>query len=359
MRWTDPNSIGGTSGDPVTALAPPALGLVVLRVGDLDAAAALYGALGLDFVRHRHGKGPVHLSAEHAGCVFELYPRGDGPSSEGTRVGFRVDDVAAAVEAVVAAGATLRRPPKRSAWGRRAVVRDLDGHAVEIFERRVSDADLDAFLAFARGLCTRTGMYVNPDHGAYQGVSSHFAAALHHSPMSPVGIPGGREAWNSFVAFHQGAPSNMVWDRTLRTTTADDEAAIRRLLELFEAFVEVYRTSSSARIVETYGRGRPPDPPGGPEEAFRRLYHAWMVGDVELVRAHALHPDVAAAACAPHPEGVGEQLDEAHQGMRIARRPGLTADEVGLLTGVIPGLVRAVRVDGVWRVDISGLYAHR
>ncbi|MBY0232484.1 MAG: hypothetical protein K2W96_24665, partial [Gemmataceae bacterium] len=66
-----------------------------------------YEGLGLRFVRERHGDGPEHLAATLGGAVLELYPRGDGPPSSGTRIGLRVG-------------------------GERRVVADPDGHKVEL-----------------------------------------------------------------------------------------------------------------------------------------------------------------------------------------------------------------------------------
>ncbi|WP_342753405.1 VOC family protein [Prosthecobacter debontii] len=57
-------------------MMPPTirLNLVVVRVADLERAQKFYEGLGLQFVRHRHGQGPEHLSAEIGDAVFELYP---------------------------------------------------------------------------------------------------------------------------------------------------------------------------------------------------------------------------------------------------------------------------------------------
>lgn len=117
------------------------LALLTLRCRDLAAAERFYSTLGLDFVRHRHGSGPEHLSSESRGFVFELYPLGEQPhSSLGTRVGFAVDDLRETFEQLVAEGAEVVRKPRSSEWGLRAVVKDLDGHAVELLERERTSA---------------------------------------------------------------------------------------------------------------------------------------------------------------------------------------------------------------------------
>ncbi|HYE17410.1 MAG TPA: VOC family protein [Tepidisphaeraceae bacterium] len=110
------------------------LNLVVLRVADIERAAAFYGLLGLRFERHAHGSGPVHYACEDGGVVFELYPAtAEMPVSMSARVGFAVADVDAAVAALGAvAGARVVSAAKGSEWGRRAVVADPDGHRVEL-----------------------------------------------------------------------------------------------------------------------------------------------------------------------------------------------------------------------------------
>jgi predicted lactoylglutathione lyase len=47
-------------------------------------------------------------------------------------LGFLVDAVDELVPMVLEVGAEIVEPPHNSEWGRRAVVRDLDGHAVEL-----------------------------------------------------------------------------------------------------------------------------------------------------------------------------------------------------------------------------------
>ncbi|WP_395745224.1 VOC family protein [Prosthecobacter sp.] len=111
------------------------LNLVVLRSADLEQAARFYECLGLRFTRHRHASGPEHLSAELGGCVFELYPQSkDGSSTLGTRIGFSVPSIEAAVAALGDFPDAIVSPPKSSPWGFRAVVADPDGHRVELVE---------------------------------------------------------------------------------------------------------------------------------------------------------------------------------------------------------------------------------
>jgi len=108
------------------------LNLIVIRVSDLEAARRFYECLGLRFAVEQHGNGPKHLAAELPGMVFEIYPRSNGPTTAGVRLGFRVDSVAAAVSAAQQLGVEVASPPQETARGVRAVVVDPDGHRVEL-----------------------------------------------------------------------------------------------------------------------------------------------------------------------------------------------------------------------------------
>ena len=112
---------------------PPRLNLVVLRSPDIDRAVTFYREMGLLFTQHRHGNGPLHYTSDVNGLVFEIYPlKADQAPTTATRIGFRVDDVDGIVTMLSKIGATIVTPPTDSEWGRRAVVRDRDGHVVEL-----------------------------------------------------------------------------------------------------------------------------------------------------------------------------------------------------------------------------------
>ncbi len=112
----------------------PELSLLVLRVSDIEHAAVFYGALGLKFVRHRQGKGPEHyVCTMDGGWVLVLYPAMSiDEESHSIRLGFHVDSVEDTVERLADLGARIVTPPKRSDWGRRAVVRDPFGLTLEL-----------------------------------------------------------------------------------------------------------------------------------------------------------------------------------------------------------------------------------
>ncbi|WP_162656412.1 VOC family protein [Tuwongella immobilis] len=111
----------------------PIANLLVLRSPDIHRAVPFYQALGLRFTLERHGSGPEHYASWSHGFVFELYPvgPGQGPTTN-IRIGFHVDSVDTLVPSLCDLGASLVDGPKDSGWGRRAVMRDLDGNTVEI-----------------------------------------------------------------------------------------------------------------------------------------------------------------------------------------------------------------------------------
>ena len=103
----------------------------------MDATLALYRALGLTFTQEQHDAGPIHHSCNVGGTVLEIYPGGEGDApdrraSGATSLGFRVASVDAVLSALKPLGTAILTPPRDSQWGRRAVVADPDGRAVEI-----------------------------------------------------------------------------------------------------------------------------------------------------------------------------------------------------------------------------------
>jgi lactoylglutathione lyase len=112
---------------------PPILNLLVLRSPDIDRAAGFYRQMGLLFTKHAHGSGPEHYSSMVNGMVFEIYPLGPKSSATtGTRIGFSVASVDGVVLLLQEIGAAVVSAPQDSEWGRRAVVKDLDGHVIEL-----------------------------------------------------------------------------------------------------------------------------------------------------------------------------------------------------------------------------------
>ena len=111
------------------------LTLVVIRAQDIERLARFYSALGFHFTRHRHGKGPEHLSSKIGETIFEIYPsNGANESTVATRLGFSVPSLTNALGQLRGLNATVLTEPSDTPFGRRAVVKDFEGHKVELYE---------------------------------------------------------------------------------------------------------------------------------------------------------------------------------------------------------------------------------
>lgn len=114
----------------------PRLNLLVLKTHHLDRLKAFYSALGISFVEERHGDGPIHHAGHVGDMILEIYPLPEdaGPADATTRLGLAVTDVDTVVQTLEAAGGTVTARPRQTEWGYRAVVRDPDGRAVELYQ---------------------------------------------------------------------------------------------------------------------------------------------------------------------------------------------------------------------------------
>jgi catechol 2,3-dioxygenase-like lactoylglutathione lyase family enzyme len=116
--------------------AKPSLNLLVIRAENPQRLCEFYTALGLRFVREQHGAGPVHHASEIGGSVFEIYPRSHNePPTAGARLGFNVPSLDRALEALSMQSVSPISGPTETPRGRRAVVRDPEGHRIELIER--------------------------------------------------------------------------------------------------------------------------------------------------------------------------------------------------------------------------------
>lgn len=112
------------------------LSLLVLRSRNLQRAVEFYRALGLQFQPEQHGSGPVHYSTDLGGVIVELYPlTANAPPTSSTRLGFTIDNLDEKLLTLEAMGVKIVTQPKETAWGRRAIVKDWDGHTIELVSR--------------------------------------------------------------------------------------------------------------------------------------------------------------------------------------------------------------------------------
>jgi catechol 2,3-dioxygenase-like lactoylglutathione lyase family enzyme len=108
--------------------------LVVIRSANIERARTFYAEMGLFLRQEAHGAGPLHYVSNVCGLVFEIYPLAhDQAPTTSVRLGFQVDSVDELVPSLVGAGGSLIVGPRDVDGGRHAVVRDPDGHSVEMF----------------------------------------------------------------------------------------------------------------------------------------------------------------------------------------------------------------------------------
>ncbi len=105
------------------------INLLVLRCKELETSKQFYEMLGFNFVKERHGDGPMHYSSQDAGFVFELYPLAENEAVGNSRIGFSLKDIQQVLSQVATAS-------QHEFNGRQIyIVRDPDGRKVELSEQ--------------------------------------------------------------------------------------------------------------------------------------------------------------------------------------------------------------------------------
>jgi lactoylglutathione lyase len=111
------------------------LRLLVVKTRHLHQARAFYQALGVHLAEERHRDGPAHYAGQAGGTTIEVYPwPEDGPAPDSSvRIGFNVTDLGRVMVTLRGLGTSVVTEPRVTPWGYRAVVRDPDGRAVELY----------------------------------------------------------------------------------------------------------------------------------------------------------------------------------------------------------------------------------
>jgi lactoylglutathione lyase len=118
-------------------MADVSLILLVLKTRQVEQLRLFYQVLGINLIEEQHGTGPIHFAGRVGDTVLEVYPlAGDStPVAAAPRLGFAVENLAEVVRKLQDIGSTIVTPPKASAEGMQAVVKDPDGRAVELMQR--------------------------------------------------------------------------------------------------------------------------------------------------------------------------------------------------------------------------------
>lgn len=117
------------------------LGALILFTSRLDAVVSFYRALGVPLEEESHDEGPVHHACELGSVHFAVFTSDSSvapaPRSAGAAMpGFAVPSLTDAWHRIRGLGAEILEEPTEYLWGPRFLVRDPDGRAVEVFERR-------------------------------------------------------------------------------------------------------------------------------------------------------------------------------------------------------------------------------
>ena len=111
------------------------IALLEIRSTDLERSAAFYRLLGLELTRRREGSGPDYYACELGPGLFEIHPVNERVELvDALRFGFEVPSVEEAVQRMEAAGFTVVFKTGEDAGAPGAVLRDPDGHRVELTE---------------------------------------------------------------------------------------------------------------------------------------------------------------------------------------------------------------------------------
>ena len=101
-------------------MSTPQLNLLVVYCSNLITSLEYYESLGLQFVKEKHGKGPVHWSTQIGECIFELYPNNHEAKPRPMRFGLSLNEKDLRVDL------TANDPEKP------LIVRDPDGNYIHI-----------------------------------------------------------------------------------------------------------------------------------------------------------------------------------------------------------------------------------
>ncbi len=109
---------------------------LMLYAINVEATTGFYRALGVDFDEQPGGRSVGDAGACRMAIVAATSGDAAGPGVGGTTMpGFEIESLEDSVERLRGMGRRILREPETLSWGRRAVVSDPDGRAVELIER--------------------------------------------------------------------------------------------------------------------------------------------------------------------------------------------------------------------------------
>ena len=111
------------------------INLIVLKVQDIERTRQFYSQFGLIFLSEKHGNGPEHYSCNLNGLIFEIYPTLADLSNltQNIRLGFYVENLSQLFTNITDIEKIIS-PPQNTPFGFRAVIKNHDGHVIELTE---------------------------------------------------------------------------------------------------------------------------------------------------------------------------------------------------------------------------------
>ena len=107
------------------------LKFMTLFAADMGATCEVYRAIGLTFVKEKHGDGPVHYAHESQGLVLEIYQRASA-QNDGLMLGFDVSNLVLTKSNLQKTAAKLVKDITPIEGGKRMIFSDPDGLQIYI-----------------------------------------------------------------------------------------------------------------------------------------------------------------------------------------------------------------------------------
>ncbi|WHZ13942.1 MAG: hypothetical protein OJF52_000777 [Nitrospira sp.] len=119
------------------------VGAVIWTSSRVQEVIAFYRAVGIPLepdTHDEHDKVP-HYETDIGGAHFAVFQARENASGSGTQIAFAVADLSEVLSAIEKLKAPISTPLEDTPWGKRVVVLDPDGRAVEIYQTETPSSE--------------------------------------------------------------------------------------------------------------------------------------------------------------------------------------------------------------------------
>lgn len=111
------------------------INLIVLKVKNIERTRQFYNQFGFVFKSEQHENGHQHYSFNINGLIFKIYPALADLSNltQNIRLGFQVENLSQLFTNITDIEKIIS-PPQNTPFGFRAVIKNHDGHVIELTE---------------------------------------------------------------------------------------------------------------------------------------------------------------------------------------------------------------------------------